>query len=46
MSFLRYILERPDNERAYMLIPVGWPAEACQVPDIQRKPLAEVMVRK
>jgi iodotyrosine deiodinase len=46
MNFLRYILKRPDNERAYMLIPTGWPAEDCQVPDITRKSLSDVMVRR
>jgi len=46
MNFLRYILDRPDNERAYMLIPTGWPAEDCQVPDITRKALADVLVRR
>jgi len=46
MNFLRYILNRPDNERAYMLIPTGWPADDCQVPDITRKPLSDVLVRR
>jgi nitroreductase len=43
MNFLRDILRRPKNERPYVLIPVGYPADAAQVPDIQRKPLAEIM---
>ena len=38
MGFLEEILERPENERAYLLIPVGYPAEGCEVPDIKRKP--------
>lgn len=37
MKFLAEILERPANERAYLLIPVGLPAEGCRVPDIARK---------
>ena len=37
MGFLEEILERPRNERAYLLIPVGYPAEDCEVPDITRK---------
>jgi hypothetical protein len=45
MVFLRRILERPANERPFVLIPVGYPAEDCQVPDIERKPLDEIMVR-
>ncbi|MGN6184883.1 MAG: nitroreductase family protein [Thermoanaerobaculia bacterium] len=44
MSFLRDILGRPKNERAYLLIPVGYPAEGCRVPDIQKKTLDEVRV--
>ena len=38
MGFLREILNRPPNERAYLLIPVGYPAIDCEVPDIQRLP--------
>jgi len=37
MGFLEEILERPENERAYLLIPVGYPAEGCEVPNISRK---------
>ena len=46
MGFLRQILGRPANERPYMLIPVGYPAEDATVPDIQRKGLDDVMVVK
>ncbi|MGB4843967.1 MAG: nitroreductase family protein [Ferruginibacter sp.] len=42
MNFLSKILERPVNEKPYLLIPVGYAAEECWVPDIQRKPLTEV----
>jgi len=42
MGFLREILGRPKNERPYLLIPVGYPARDARVPDIGRKPLAEV----
>jgi iodotyrosine deiodinase len=45
MAFLRDILDRPVNERPYVLIPVGYPAEGCTVPDLQRRPLNEVLVR-
>jgi nitroreductase len=38
MGFLEGILERSENERAYLLIPVGYPADGCEVPDITRKP--------
>ena len=42
MRFLNEILERPANERPYVLIPVGYPADDATVPDIQRKSLAEI----
>ena len=45
MAFLRDILQRPVNERPYVLIPVGYPADGCTVPDLERKPLNEVLVR-
>jgi iodotyrosine deiodinase len=44
MGFLRHILERPANERAFVLIPVGYPAEDAHVPDIAKKPLDQVMI--
>ena len=44
MRFLGEILQRPASERPYLLIPVGWPVDDCMVPDIQRKPLDEIMV--
>jgi nitroreductase len=37
MGFLEGILERSENERAYLIIPVGYPADGCEVPDIKRK---------
>jgi hypothetical protein len=43
MNFLRDILGRPKNERPYVLIPVGYPADGAQVPDITRKTLPEIM---
>ena len=46
MGFLREILERPANERPYVLTPVGYPAAGCTVPDLERKPLAEILVRR
>jgi nitroreductase len=44
MNFLAKILERPKNERTYMLLPVGYPATDCQVPDLARKPLEDILV--
>ncbi len=46
MAFLGEILDRPPNERPYLLIPVGYPASDCQVPDITRKPLDAVLVHR
>ncbi len=44
MRFLSEILKRPPNEKPFLLIPVGYPAADCRVPDLQRKSLAEVAV--
>jgi nitroreductase len=43
MKFLQEILGRPKNEIPFVLIPVGYPAENAQVPDISRKTLGEIM---
>jgi iodotyrosine deiodinase len=43
MGFLSEILERPENERPFLLLAVGYPAEGAMVPDICRKPLEEVV---
>lgn len=45
MKFLADILGRPANERAYVLIPVGYPADKASVPVISKKALADIMVR-
>lgn len=44
MAFLGALLERPDNERAMLVMPVGYPAEGARVPDLARKPLEEIAV--
>ena len=44
MNFLTKILGRPDNERPYLLLPIGYPKDEVYVPDLQRKPLEEVAV--
>ena len=44
MEFLSEALGRPDNERAYLNIPVGWPANEANVPDLTRKSREEVLV--
>ena len=43
MNFLQKILNRPENERPFLLIPVGYPAENAEVPDLQRKSADEVI---
>lgn len=45
MGFLSEILQRPPNERAYVVIPVGYPAPDAEVPVIGKKPLNTIMVR-
>jgi iodotyrosine deiodinase len=45
MNFLAKVLNRPENERAFLLLPVGYAANDAEVPDIQRKTLNEVMVK-
>ena len=45
MNFLAKILSRPENEKPFLLIPIGYPAENTTVPDIQRKKLAEIKVK-
>jgi iodotyrosine deiodinase len=45
MRFLGEILERPENERPFILIPVGYPAADAEVPDLERKELDAIMVR-
>ena len=42
MHFLQEILNRPSNERPFVLIPVGYPAENITVPNITRKPLDQI----
>jgi nitroreductase len=46
MNFLRTVLGRPENERAFVLIPVGYPAPDAEVPDLQRKSLDEVLIKR
>ncbi|MBX3367997.1 MAG: nitroreductase family protein [Phycisphaeraceae bacterium] len=46
MKFLGEILGRPEHERPYLLIPIGYASEDCVVPDITRKPLDEILVMR
>ena len=43
MNFISKALDRPENERPYLLIPVGHAAENATVPDLKRKPIDEVI---
>ena len=43
MGFLNQILKRPKNERPFLLLVVGHPAEDARVPDIKRKDISEIM---
>ena len=44
MGFLGELLERPANEKAMLVMPVGYPAPDAQVPDIARKPLDDIVI--
>ncbi len=46
MAFLNKVLDRPPEERAFLLLPVGYPADDCRIPEhaLQRKPLDEIMI--
>jgi iodotyrosine deiodinase len=44
MGFLSRILGRPDNERPFVLLPIGYPATDAVVPVLRRKPLDEVAI--
>jgi iodotyrosine deiodinase len=44
MAFLNRILDRPGNEKPYILFPVGYPAVGAVVPDLTRKGLDELAI--
>ena len=44
MAFLRRLLGRPENERPFVMFPIGHPLPGLQVPDLRRKSLSEVFV--
>ena len=43
MNFLCKLLDRPENEKPFLLIPIGYPAEGTMVPDLKRKGEGEVI---
>jgi len=42
MGFLNQILNRPSNERPFLILVAGYPAEGARVPEINKKPLEEI----
>lgn len=44
MTFLRDVLGRPAHEKPFLLLPVGYPADGCEVPALTRKSLEDVLV--
>ena len=44
MKFLNEVLERPANERAFLILVCGYPDEAATVPDITKKSIDEIAV--
>jgi len=42
MKFLNQVLERPSNERPFLILVTGYPAEGVKVPDIERRSLEEI----
>ena len=46
MGFLQKILGRPKNEKPFLLIPVGYPKEGARVPEIDRKPLDQILIHR
>jgi iodotyrosine deiodinase len=44
MNFLSEILERPQNEKPFLLLPVGFPAKNAMVPDLKRKALEQIIL--
>lgn len=42
MGFISEVLNRPNNEKPYLLLPVGYPSKDCKVPNLKRKKLNEI----
>ncbi len=42
MNFLSKVLNRPENEKPFLIVPVGYPLEECFVPDLKRKPIEKI----
>jgi iodotyrosine deiodinase len=46
MGFLSQILDRPRNEKPFILFPIGYPSPDALVPDLQRKPLEQILIER
>ncbi|MDX1647740.1 MAG: hypothetical protein R3304_11400, partial [Longimicrobiales bacterium] len=44
MAFLNDLLGRPENERPFLILVVGYPEEDATVPDITKKPIEDIAV--
>ncbi len=44
MNFIAKALGRPENEKPYLLLPVGYALEGCKVPDLSRKEFDEIAI--
>ncbi len=44
MAFLNELLDRPKNERPFVVLPVGYPADDCTVPSITKKAFDEIAI--
>jgi iodotyrosine deiodinase len=44
MGFLSKVLNRPENEKPFLLLPVGYPAKECWVPDLKRKDIEDIAI--
>lgn len=44
MNFISKALKRPENEKPFLLLPIGYPLETCAVPKLERKPLEEIAI--
>ena len=42
MGFISTVLNRPENEKPYLLLPIGYPSQECTVPSLKRKKLNEI----
>jgi iodotyrosine deiodinase len=44
MKFLNHVLDRPDNERAFLVLVCGYPEEGATVPEITKKPIEDIAI--